>query len=149
LALALLSGISCHRPARSGALIDAYRKADCVAPIFAPGVEPPTRGWETPIAIAGGVTAAVQGAFIVGGRIEIRYGDGALVTAVNDGDYIYPSDVRLNGGHDRVYVKTRGSAGGIWEQTWLHEYDLQNRREVRRQLVDPDVLPEECPILKK
>lgn len=31
---------------------------------------------------------------MVGGRIEIRYDrDGAFVTAVNDGDYIYPSDV--------------------------------------------------------
>jgi hypothetical protein len=57
--------------------------------------------------------------------------------------------VRLNDSHDRLYVKARGSAGGIWEETWLHEYDLANRREVRRQLVDPAVLPDECPMPRK
>ena len=49
LLVSVIPVISCHRPVRSGSLIDAYRKADCVAPTFAKGVEPPTRGWDTSI----------------------------------------------------------------------------------------------------
>ena len=37
--------------------------------------------------------------------------------------------MRLNDGLDRLYVKTRGSAGAIWYETWLHEYDLKGREE--------------------
>jgi hypothetical protein len=61
----------------SGELIDAYRKADCMAPTFAKGVEPPTRGWDAPLPIAGGATATVQGADLGQGRITVRYGDDA------------------------------------------------------------------------
>src|SRR5262245_7199226 len=83
LLMALLSGISCHRPARSGALIDAYRKANCVAPTLVGGVEPQSRGWDAVIAIAGGSNAIVQGADRGLGSIVIRYErDGATVTAV-------------------------------------------------------------------
>lgn len=150
LLLPLLGGISCHRLVRSGTLIDAYRKADRVPPIFAHGVEPPTRGWDAPITIEGGVTATVEGAQMVGGRIIIRYDrDGAVVTAVNHGDYIYPDDVRLNDSHDRLYVKASGLAGGISQQTWLHEYDLKARKELHKQFVDPGVLPDECPMPQK
>jgi hypothetical protein len=84
------TAISCHRPAHAGALIDAYRKADCIAPTFAKGVEPPTRGWDAPITIAGGATVRVQGTDMVWGRIVIRYDrDGASVTAVNDGATLF------------------------------------------------------------
>jgi hypothetical protein len=145
--LTLFTGVSCHGQARSGVLIDAYRKADCLAATFARGVEPPTRGWDTPIKIAGGSTATVQGADMVGGRIVVRYEpDGPSVTAVQPGDYIYPDDVRLNESHDRLYVKARGLAAGIWDETWLYEYDLRNRKQVRRQRVDPAALPAECPM---
>jgi hypothetical protein len=150
LLVSVIPVISCHRPVRSGSLIDAYRKADCVAPTFAKGIEPPTRGWDTSITIAGGSTATVQGADVVSGGIVIHYGpDGPSVTAVQPGDYIYPSDVRLNDDHDRLYVKARGLAAGIWHETWLYEYDLQKRKQVQKQRVYPDALPPECPMPQK
>jgi hypothetical protein len=87
---------------------------------------------------------------MVWGRITLQYeADGASVTAAQPGDYVYPSDVRVNAVHDRLYVKATGKAAGIWEETWLYEYDLQNRNQVRKQLVDPNVLPAECPMPKK
>jgi hypothetical protein len=92
-------------------------------------------------------TARIQGFDAVGGQIDVHYGrDGESVTAVNYRDFIYPSDVRLNDRHDRLYVKARGFAAAMSKETWLHEYDLQNRKVVRRQLIDPVVLPEECPM---
>jgi hypothetical protein len=146
----LLSGSSCHNPARSGRLIEAYKRATCVAPTLANGVRPDTRGWDTPVEIVGGAKATVEGAQMVGGRVTLHYlPDGPSVPAAVPGDYVYPADVRINDGHDRLYVKASGSAGGIWEETWLYEYDLKNRRQVRKQLVDPSVLPEECSMEKK
>jgi hypothetical protein len=52
--------------------------------------------------------------------------------------------VRLNDRHDRLYVKARGAAAGIWEETWLYEYDLMKREQVRKDRVHPDALPPEC-----
>jgi hypothetical protein len=46
--------------------------------------------------------------------------------------------------HERLYVKASGLAGGIRKETWLYEYDLKNRKQVRKQLVDPSVLSEDC-----
>jgi hypothetical protein len=144
---ACLCGMSCRRPIRSGVLINAYRTADCVTPSFAKGVQPPTRGWGAPIALAGGSKATVHGAEMVGGNVSIRYEpDGLEVVAAQPGDYIYPNDVRLNSSRDRLYVKASGAAAGIWQETWLYEYDLLKRQQVRRDRVHPDALPSACPM---
>jgi len=84
---------------------------------------------------------------MVSGNVVIRYlPDGPELTAVRPGDYIYPSDVRVDEARGVLYVKARGLAAGIWQETWLYEYDLQRRRELARALVDPSVLPPECPM---
>jgi hypothetical protein len=150
ISLLLLTVLSCQRPARSGRLIEMYRNADCVTPSFAKGVQPPTRGWDATITIIGGSKATIQGVDMVSGTIDIRYEpDGPSLEAVDPGDYIYPSDVRVNASRDRLYVKAQGSAAGIWEETWLYEYDLRNRKQAAKQLVHPDVLPAECPMPKE
>ena len=101
------------------------------------------------ITIAGGAKAAVSGADMVSGIISVRYeADGPDVVAVQPGDYIYPKDVRLNSSHDRLFVKASGLASGIWNETWLYEYDLLKRKQARRNRVDPDALPPECPMPK-
>jgi hypothetical protein len=65
--------------------------------------------------------------------------------AANAGDYVYPSDVRINTPDDLLYVKASGLAGGIRHQTWLFEYDLRGPRLVARQEVVDEALPAECP----
>jgi hypothetical protein len=84
---------------------------------------------------------------VPGGRISVRFSqDGAELIAANAGDYIYPADVRIDTSADVLYVKASGHrAAGGEAQTWLFEYDLRERRLRNRVLVDPDVLPRECP----
>lgn len=67
------------------------------------------------------------------------------VEAANAGDYVYPSDVRLDARNDVLYVKAAGLAAGIWSETWLFEYDLRAQRQLARRRVVNDVLPPECP----
>jgi hypothetical protein len=135
--------VSCSRPIRTGGLIDAYTAAACVEPTSADGV-PPTRNWDSALTVAGGPKARVQGGQYPGGGIAIRYEHSGWIKAVQPGDYIYPADVRLNDRHDRLYVKASGFAAGIWNQTWLYEYDLVKRTAVRKHRVHPDALPPEC-----
>jgi hypothetical protein len=82
-----------------------------------------------------------------GGRIDLEYAsDGKEVIAADAGDYIYPSDVRVDHVAGRLYIKASGvpaAFGG--PQTWLFEYDLGERRRTARVRVDPTVLPQECP----
>jgi hypothetical protein len=67
-------------------------------------------------------------------------------TAANAGDYIYPADVRFDDTAGLLYVKAGGHRAAFGEaQTWLFEYDLRRRKQRDRTLVDPDVLPRECP----
>jgi len=142
-----LSATACQRPATSAEIIDRYRSVQCVEPSIAKGVIPATRGWDVTLTIAGGSKATIKGAGMVGGRIAVRYGsDGPQLVAVQPGDYIYPSDVRIDSTGSLLYVKARGLAGGIREETWLYEYDLRRRQQVSQLLVDPSVLPAECPM---
>lgn len=83
---------------------------------------------------------------MVGGRIQVQnLVTGQVFEAANAHDYIYPSDVRINAQRDLLFVKASGLAGGIWQQTWLFEYDLRNQKTVTRLKVADAVLPEECP----
>jgi hypothetical protein len=82
---------------------------------------------------------------MVGGRIVVRYQpDGPQVVAADAGDYVYPTDVRINEAKTVLVVKAMGLAGGIRHETWLYEYDLDRRRRLSKVLVDPAVLPGEC-----
>jgi hypothetical protein len=148
--MAVVVCASCDRPIRSGGLLDAYRAAACVMPTFAKGVDPPTRGWDSTIVIAGGSKVTIRGAQLGWGEIAIQYEpDGRKVVAVDPGDYIAPNDVRLNDHRNRLYVKASGAAAGIWEETWLYEYDLVERRPLRKSRVHPEALPPECRMLTK
>jgi hypothetical protein len=81
---------------------------------------------------------------------HLGYGpDRAELIAVRPGDYIYPSDVRVDSASGLLYVKARGIAGGLWKETWLYEYDLVRRQQVSKLLVDPNVLPPERLVLPR
>jgi hypothetical protein len=136
---------ACVQAVRSDASIEHYRSARCVDSGIAEGVSPPTRGWNANLTTAAGAGFNVRGAQMVGGRIIVRYQpNGPEVVAANAGDYVYPSDVRINDAKSILIVKAAGLAAGIWHETWLYEYDLDGRRQLSKVLVDPSVLPEEC-----
>src|SRR5205823_13384473 len=105
----------------------------------------PTPGWDADLTTATGTRFNIRGAHMVGGRIVVRYQpDGPEVVAANAGDYVYPSDVRINDAKTVVVVKAKGLAGGIWRETWLFDYDLDGHRELSKVRVDPSVLPDDC-----
>jgi len=55
--------------------------------------------------------------------------------------------VRLDSGSDTLFIKASGITAALSQpQTWLFEYDLNNRQQIARNRVDPSVLPEECQI---
>jgi hypothetical protein len=98
---------------------------------------------------AAGTAFNVRGAQMVGGRIVVRYQpSGPEVVAADAGDYVYPSDVRINEAKTILVVEASGLAAGIWHETWLYEYDLEAHRELSKTLVDPSVLPEACAMPK-
>ncbi len=93
----------------------------------------------------GGTPERIRGAQAPGGVVLLRWTDtGEEVVAANAGDYVYPSDVRVNVASGLLYVKTSGLAGGISRQTWLFEYDLRRHHMTHGVRVDDANLPTEC-----
>jgi hypothetical protein len=109
-------------------------------------VTPHTREWNALLFLHDGLPVRISGAQVPGGRIAVSYpGASREFLAADPGDYIYPSDVRLDAPKETLYVKAHGAAGGISEQTWLFAYDLRARRIAERVQVRNGVLPMECP----
>jgi hypothetical protein len=137
----------CARPIQSGALLESYRAADCIPVAIAPDIRPATRAWDHTLSDRAGTDIRVSGVQTVGGRIALKYlADATQVIAADAWDYIYPSDVRVDHAKERLYIKAAGTPvafGGF--QTWLFEYDLEQRRQTTRVQVDPSLLPPECP----
>jgi hypothetical protein len=146
LAVLLFCPVACSRKATSGPIIDRYRLATCVAPLTAPKrITPLTREWDAVISLRDGASVTVFGYQAVGGSIELRYSpSGVHEVAASSGDYVYPTDVRVSADDRVLYVKTSGLGAGIWQETWLFEYDLADRKQLGRVQVDPSVLPPEC-----
>ena len=148
--LAFLSTVSlatsgCEWAATSGELIDRYTGAGCIA--FGLKSDTGLRAWDYTLRLQNGETAHIFGAQVpppFDARIQVDYGGGSVVTAAYAGYNIRPTDVRLDREHERLFVKAEGSAGGWRPETWLFAYDLRQRRENGRLLVDPGVMPPEC-----
>ena len=105
------------------------------------------RAWDYRLTTREGVVARISGAQMPGGRIVVTYmSDGKEKIAANAGDYVYPADVRLDPTSNRLYIKASGLAVLGGQQTWLFEYDLNTRRQIERERVDPRGLPQECQI---
>ncbi len=140
----ICGAVGCTRAVSSDPIIEKYRKATCVPPENprVPGAA--TRQWNDTLTLDGS-KVRVSGAQMVGGRISVQYSPGEReMEADNAGDYIYPSDVRLDPGSDLLYVKASGLAAGIWQETWLFEYDLRGQKLVASRRVRDEVLPPEC-----
>jgi hypothetical protein len=133
----------CDRTTRTGEIIDQYNIAQCV-PVTSISQ---ARRWDYQMRTDKDLIQ-VFGMAIPGGNIRLKYAsDGRQEIAADPGDYIYPADVRLDRGNERLYVKASGSPAGFGgDQSWLFEYDLSQRHQVKRVRVDPSVLAKQCPI---
>jgi hypothetical protein len=140
--------IGCQRTIRNGPIVIGYKNAMCIPVRFGRGITPPTRAWDFTMTTRKGLTVRIEGATMPGGQITVKYLlKGTEIIAANAGDYIYPTDVRLNSGSDTLFVKASGITAAFSQpQTWLFEYDLNSRKQIAHNRVDPSVLPEECKI---
>jgi hypothetical protein len=137
---------ACRGPVSNAPIIDHYRAAACIPFSANPKVSPHTREWDTALTLSNGLKVVVGGAQFPGGRVNVHYlATGRESVAASPGDYVYPSDVRLNAHDDLLFVKASGLAGGIRQETWLFEYDLRGQRLMERRQVVNDSLPAECP----
>jgi len=126
-------------------LVAKYRTATCI-PFSSQAARPHSREWRTTLSLRDGSQVTISGAQMPGGRIDVFYpATGGKFVAADAGDYVYPSDVRIDAQNDLLYVKADGLAGGIWERTFLFEYDLRQHRLVTRRRVKDGKLPEVCP----
>jgi hypothetical protein len=144
LLFALTSLCSCDRPAQRDELIDRYRTAACIPVTLRDS--PPTRTWDFKTTMEDGTVVWITGVRAPGGRVLAQFGAARDHTEVaNAGDYMYPADVRVDRKNQRLFVKASGlPAIGSKAETWLFEYDLRQRREVRRLAVSESAMPSEC-----
>jgi hypothetical protein len=141
---AMLSN-ACTYPTSNSPIIVKYRAAECIPFSVHPRIQPRTREWDYNITLSDGVKVEIEGAQSPGGRVAAFYGiKREYAAAADPGDYIYPSDIRLNRRDELLYVKAYGSAGGFATQTWLFEYDLRQRAIIKRLRVTNGVLQAEC-----
>jgi hypothetical protein len=138
----------CGGPVSDAPIIRRYVAATCIPVSINRKVGPDTRRWDTMLTLHNGSTVLVSGMQMPGGRIGVRDCESCRESIAADaGDYVYPSDVRVDRQNDHLYVKASGLAGGIQHQTWLFDYDLRGQRAVARLQVLDDALPPECPEL--
>ena len=139
-------GVFAARRPSSALMITKYRAATCIPPLSEQLVQQHTRRWKATLSLHDGSKVTVTGAQIAGGRVTVSYSaTGDQYVVADAGDYIYPTDVRIDSQNDLLYVKAQGLAAGVWEQTWLFEYDLRRRRQIARRRVRNSVLSEDCP----
>jgi hypothetical protein len=137
---------ACVPPTSDAPIITKYKAAACIPLSGHPKIRPPTREWDNALSLRDGSEVIVSGAQVPGGRITVSYSaTGRTFVAADPGDYVYPSDVRIDAQNDLLYIKGNGFAGGISEQTWLFEYDLHEQRIKECRQVKNGILPAECP----
>jgi hypothetical protein len=142
-----LTGVAARQESTKS-LIEQYKTATCLPITTSPYVpeDKKTRFWDTTVVLRDGSTVTVKAATMTGGVVNLIYlVSGQQYVAANAGDYVYPTDIRIDTQHDRLYVVASGLAGGIWHRTVLFEYDLRERRQTARRGVKDRDLPNECP----
>lgn len=79
------------------------------------------------------------------GEVALRFSASDRQVIADVGDYIYPTDVRFDARSELLYVRANGErAAGVRQETWLVEYDVNERKETTRVRVDSAALPPEC-----
>jgi hypothetical protein len=137
--------LGCSRPSTNSPLFGKYAAAACVPFSATPKVQPYAREWDTVPVLSDGTQVTISAAQTPGRGVGVQYGGSETWEfAAAHRDYVYPADIRIDGGNDLLYTKTSGWAGGIWHETWLFEFDLRQRRISNSALVADKALPGEC-----
>lgn len=139
----------CRMSISHAPIIDQYKAATCIPSSLMPAPSTPSRVWNATVSLIDGSKVIVTGNQIPSGRVDVHYvANGQEIVAADAGDYVYPSDVRLNPQNDHLYIKASGLAAGIWQETWLFEFDLRAKKLLKRQKVADKALPTECDTLR-
>lgn len=95
-ALACCAG-ACVPPTSNAPITKKYATAACIPLSAHPKVSPHARERESALTLRDGLEVIVRGAQLAGGRTIVSYpATGRDVVAADPGDYVYPSDVRLD-----------------------------------------------------
>jgi hypothetical protein len=130
------------KPSETDRTLQEYVAARCVEPHSERG----TRTWNNNIELPYGLNINVSADGSTGGLVLVRYPDKAVRHVTMLRDYVYPHDIRLTADAKTLWILNRGLGGGIWPEARLYEYDVISRILVRDLDVDPDDLPEPCPV---
>jgi hypothetical protein len=123
-------------------VVKSYLVATVVTPTWNPNISPSEPMWDLTLEPGNGQTVTVTAACCIGGRFLAKYGDETQPRIVGQpGDYVYPTELRVNRETRRVYGMARGLAGGIWHKTVIFEFDLVRRQQIGRVEVDDKILP--------
>ena len=142
---AVLGGCATYPPPliKSGVLIDRYAGAACIQ---ARPIAHFSRAWDQVIQ-GPGCMARVVGVVSSTGRVDVEYppNKGRDVVAAW-GEKSNPTDVRVDVGNCRLYVRSYGTPLFVKAvPTLLVEYDLRRRKELQAFSVEPEDLPPQCP----
>ena len=141
----LLWSAGCAITDSNAQIVKDYTAATCISPSVDPRARNTTRVWRNTVILHDGSRVTIKGVQAPGGRIALVYpATNRETIAVDPGDYVYPSDVRLDNRREHLYIKAHGLAGGIFARTWLFEYDLAQHQLLKRIRVSADILPAEC-----
>ncbi len=129
---------------RTGALIDYYARATCI-PALRAGRSTP-RKWDHFIEAAGTCQGRILGEVASTGFVAVVYPpDSAQHSIAHLGEKSNPTDVRIDLQSCRLYMRSAGSPLFVDRApTWLVEYDLRNRRQLKEVIVEPQALPPVC-----
>jgi len=127
------------------ALIANYTLAKCVPFAAKPTIVPRTRQWQSVLQLRDGSSVTVKGPQIPAGIVTVSFGTSDQpYVAANAGDYVYPTDIRIDPQAELLYIRADGLVAGITRETVLFEYDLRRRTLITRIRVQPTELPDEC-----
>ena len=123
-------------------VVKAFLAAESLIPNWNQGIYPPVHNWDQTIKLNNGLSFCIRAYQCVGGRFEGKFSDEPEFKTIADpGDYVYPCDIRINIGTGYLFCKASGLAAGLYQETVIYQFDLNQRRVVQRVVVDPVILP--------
>jgi hypothetical protein len=123
-------------------VVKSYLGAEPVTPSWSTKIRPSEPEWSSTVKLERGPTVTFTAWCCIGGRFEAQYSDEKRPRKMGvPGDYVYPEELRIDGGTLRAYGMASGLAGGISQKTVIFEFDIRRRATVAEVEVDRRILP--------